>query len=146
MDSDRRRCSRRCGRSSGGEGLVDDTVHSANHCGTSYRRPAIMNANTRQFSMPLGATLAALAALFFVPQAAAQFPLSPSGPILGYVFDVNDRSIKAIAGVIGSSHIGPPVELGFSLTQAAILPGQASAIASSDRSPEVIVVGLETSP
>jgi hypothetical protein len=106
-----------------------------------------MNAHATHFWMTRFAILAVLGAVFCVaPHAAAQVPSSPSGPILGYVFDVNDGSIKPIAGIIGNSYIGPPVELGFSLTQAAILPGQASAIASSDSSADAIVVGLETRP
>jgi len=89
---------------------------------------------------------AALGAVFCAAlQATAQVPSSPAGPILGYVFDVNDSTIKPIAGIIGNSYIGPPVELGFSVTQAAILPG-ASAIASSDSSADAIVISLETRP
>src|SRR5262245_21777072 len=105
-------------------------------------RSLISNFTKRPFAIlaVLGAILCA------APHAAAQLPSSPSGPILGYVFDGNDGSIKPIAGIIGNSYIGPPVELGFSLTQATILPGQASAIASSDRSADAIVISLETRP
>ena len=93
------------------------------------------------------AILAVLGAVFCAAaHAEAQLPSSPSGPILGYVFDVNDSSIKPIAGIIGNSYIGQQVELGFSLTQAAILSGQASAIAGSDSSANAIVISLETRP
>ena len=74
---------------------------------------------------------------------AAQIPATFQIPTLGYVFDENAQALRPIVGIAGASRIEAPVELGFPLAQAAMLPDQRHVLASSRELPELLLVDLE---
>jgi DNA-binding beta-propeller fold protein YncE len=75
----------------------------------------------------------------------AQFSANLSGPVLGYLFDANAGSLRPVQGILGSSTIGRPVELGFTLSQA-LTVGPRHVIASTDGQPDLLVLDLGASP
>jgi hypothetical protein len=75
----------------------------------------------------------------------AQFSANLSGPVLGYLFDANAGSLRPVQGILGSSTIGRPVELGFTLSQALTI-GPRHVLASADGDPDLLVLDLGASP
>ncbi len=56
--------------------------------------------------------------------AAAGLEAQIRGPMLGYVFDARQESIRPVLGIAGSSTLGPKVALDFAVRQASISPNQ----------------------
>lgn len=61
---------------------------------------------------------------------------------MGYVFDATGHGIRPILGIPGNSRIGEPLELGFAITKAVILPQQGHAIVDRPESAELSVIEL----
>lgn len=66
---------------------------------------------------------------------AAQSPIR--GPMLGYVWDSRQESIRPVLGIAGSSTLGKAVTLEFAVKRSAISPGQdfALALGGAERTP-----------
>ena len=75
----------------------------------------------------------------------AQFSANLSGPVLGYLFDANAGSLRPVQGILGSSTIGRPVELGFTLSQALTVDPR-HVIASTAGLPDLLILDLGASP
>jgi len=91
--------------------------------------------------------LAAAVCLAILTTAAmgAQLSGTLSGPVLGYMFDSNDGKLRPLLGILGSTTVGTPVELGFTPSLVLTLDAM-HIIASTDAGPEFLVVGLESGP
>jgi len=74
---------------------------------------------------------------------AGQISASLRPPILGYVLDDNLHAIRPIVGILGSSRIEAPLDLGLSIREAAFLPDQEHAIVSSSNVADALVLDLE---
>ena len=85
------------------------------------------------------------AALLASASIGAQFSANLSGPVLGYLFDANAGSLRPVQGILGSSTIGRPVELGFTLSQALTVDPR-HVIASTDGQPDLLILDLGASP
>jgi len=75
----------------------------------------------------------------------AQFTANLSGPVLGYLFDASAGSLRPVQGILGSSTIGRPVELGFTLSHALTVDPR-HVIASTDSRPDLLVLDLGANP
>jgi hypothetical protein len=75
-------------------------------------------------------------------QVEAQIPVSFDAPRLGYVFDTSTSSIRPILGIPGNATIGAPLDLGFSIAAAGMLPDQKYAIVSVRDSADLRTVDL----
>ena len=75
--------------------------------------------------------LAALLPLIvpFASQAGQGLPAELRGPVVGYVLDQNRMQIRPINGILGSSVLGEPLNLPFSVATAAFSPRSDFAIA-----------------
>lgn len=65
--------------------------------------------------------------------------------VLGYVFDEESGALRRIDGLPGASSIGAPIDLGVVLTQAAIAPSGAFAVAR-DEAGRFLTVDLRAAP
>jgi WD40 repeat protein len=99
-----------------------------------------MNAMTKS---RLIASVIAGALLLVCPVLAGQASLS--GPVLGFVFSAPEEALRPLRGVLGSATVGDPVELGVPITDALTVDVR-HLVASSEASPELLVLNLETSP
>ena len=90
-------------------------------------------------------TAAACVALLTSAMGAAQVHGSLSGPVLGYVFDPNAGSLRPVRGILGSATVGTPVDSGVTLSQVLTLDA-VHAIASTDASPQLVVLSMNTGP
>jgi hypothetical protein len=67
-------------------------------------------------------------------------PFSPMGtPVLGYLFDSSAGGIRPIVGVPGAARIREPLDLGVTLTYAAISPQQSYAVAVTTEKQMVVI-------
>lgn len=62
------------------------------------------------------------------------------GPVSGYVFDSRFQSIRPIEGLPGSSHLGSPLELPFTLRRASLCPSTDIALAVRSEDGGVFVI------
>jgi hypothetical protein len=76
---------------------------------------------------------------------AGQFVTGVSGPVAGYILDSNSGNLRPILGILGSSTLGKPMDLGYTLDQALTL-GPRFAIVSASGNAELQILDLETSP
>ena len=74
--------------------------------------------------------------------AAGQFTVGLSGPVLGYVFDSSSSTLRPVLGVLGSSTIGKPLDLGLLLTHVWTLDAR-HVIAAADSYPNLLIIDLE---
>ncbi|HEX5000692.1 MAG TPA: hypothetical protein VFY29_20885 [Terriglobia bacterium] len=94
----------------------------------------------------LGLGYLGLIGLAIVPPIAwgrAQSNSSLSGPIIGYVFNSADGSLRPLRGAVGSATVGPPVNLGFSIKHALDLDGRRF-VASTESSPNLVAIRMES--
>ena len=75
----------------------------------------------------------------------AQFSSTLSGPVLGYVFDRNAGKVRPVRGILGSATVGAPVESAPTVSQVLTLDAR-HAIVSSDSSPELLALRLDSEP
>jgi len=72
-----------------------------------------------------------------------QLPATLSGPVAGYVLSTGEGKLRPLRGILGSTTIGDPIEIGFSLSKAWSLDGQ-HVLASPSEGGELTVINLET--
>ena len=63
---------------------------------------------------------------------------------MGYFFDSNTKSIHRVVGIPENARIEESMDLGFAITQAAILPSHNHVLVDSPDNPELFVFDLET--
>ena len=87
---------------------------------------------------------AILVFLFFPADSrSVQIPATFRAPILGHVLDRNLHAIRPIVGILGSSRVEAPLDLGFSVREAAFLTDQVHAIVASSDIATALVLDLE---
>ena len=87
---------------------------------------------------------ACLVFLFFPADSrSVQISATFRAPILGHVLDPNLHAIRPIVGILGSSRIEAPLDLGFPVREAAFLPDQVHAIVASSEILNALVLNLE---
>ena len=89
--------------------------------------------------------LASIMVMALAPMAGAQIPASFQTPMLGYLFDAENRSVRPMTGIPGSSTIGAPLLLAFTPEAIAFLPDERHAIVSVTENAEAFVVDLRES-
>lgn len=77
---------------------------------------------------------------FFAAMTAATLHGQIRGPMLGYVWDARQESIRPVLGIAGSSTLGRSVTLNFAVKQASVSPNQdfALAVGGDNRMPYLI--------
>jgi hypothetical protein len=71
---------------------------------------------------------------------------SLSGPALGYLYDSSLETLRPILGIEGSSTIGGPIDLGFTLTGVVALPDQRNFIAAPSEGSFLVSIDMGASP
>lgn len=68
------------------------------------------------------------------------------GPMLGWVWDARQESIRPILGIAGSSVLGKGAEVGFAVKHAAMQPGSEQALAVGGDARELYALDLRAEP
>jgi len=68
-------------------------------------------------------------------------------PVLGYVFDAGVSGLRPIWGVLGSSRVGVPLDIGgIRMSTATVSPRQDYALGISEQNSQILLLSLEQNP